>query len=297
MFAQTIPKQIFIVKVNNTSSEDVLTRLIPSTGEPLPVIGLGTYRAFNVSRNAPQNNDLRKVLKLFFDAGGSVIDTSPMYGQAEAIVGDLLENLSLHEKTFIATKVWTNGMEKGIDEMNMSFQKLRCQNMELMQIHNLVDTDVHLETLKSWKSEGRIKYIGITHYSHSAFGELGSYIKTEPEIDFCQFPYSIERRSAETYFLKFCADYGVATLINCPFEQDGLFLGIHRKKLPEWAGHLGIESWAQYFLKYLLADQSVTCLIPATSNPSHMADNLKAGIGPLPDLAERTRMALYFENL
>jgi len=270
----------------------MLTRPIPSTGIPLPVIGLGTYRSF--ARYTPE---LAHVLTLFFGAGGSLIDSSPMYGAAETVSGDVLAEVDGRSTAFLATKVWTLGKQKGIDEMNASFGNMGAgDTMELMQVHNLVDTDTHLDTLKGWKAEGKIKYIGITHYTTSAFQELGNYIRKEPEIDFCQFPYSIEQRAAENGFLQLCADYGVATLINMPFEQDGLFTSVLGERLPDWAEDIGIDTWGQYFLKYLLADDAVTCLIPATGDPSHMADNLKAGFGPIPDHAERKRMALYFDS-
>ena len=271
----------------------MLTRPIPSTGIPLPVIGLGTYRSF--ARYTPE---LAQVMTLFFDAGGTLIDSSPMYGAAETVSGDVLAEVDRRDTAFLATKVWTRGKQKGVDEMHASFRNMRAgDTMELMQVHNLVDTDTHLNTLKGWKAEGKIKYIGITHYTTSAFQELGKYIRKEPEIDFCQFPYSIEQRAAENGFLQLCADYGVATLINMPFEQDGLFTGVLGEPLPDWAGDFGIDTWGQFFLKYLLADDAVTCLIPATGNPSHMADNLKAGFGSIPDQAERKRMARYFDRL
>ncbi|MEK9678901.1 MAG: aldo/keto reductase [Rhodospirillaceae bacterium] len=276
----------------------MLTRPIPSTGEPLPVIGLGTYRSFNVSSNPFKKKDLQEVLRLFYADGGRLIDSSPMYGKSEAVIGDVRQGVPGDENAFMATKVWTSGRQKGIDEMDASFRKMGCDgHMELMQIHNMVDTDTHLDTLKEWKAAGKIKYIGITHYTESAFGEMGRYIKQEPEIDFCQFPYSIDRRAAEEYFLDLCSDHGVATLINRPFEQDGLFADVRRAPLPEWADEMGITSWAQYFLKYLLSFDAVTCLIPATGNPEHMADNLKAGQGHLPDRAERAQMVAYFNSM
>ena len=271
----------------------MLTRAIPSTGAPLPVIGLGTYRSF--ARHTPE---LVQVMKLFLESGGILIDSSPMYGGAETVSGDILAAVNGREKAFLATKVWTRGKQKGIEEMKASFLNMRAGvSLELMQIHNLIDTDTHLDTLKGWKADGKIKYIGITHYTTSAFRELSYYIRKEPEIDFCQFPYSIEQRAAEKSFLKLCADYGVATLINMPFEQDRLFSRILDKPLPDWTSDLKIASWGQYFLKYLLANDAVTCVIPATGNQYHMADNLLAGFAPTPDLAEQKRMALYFDAL
>jgi diketogulonate reductase-like aldo/keto reductase len=275
----------------------MLTKPIPSSGEELPVIGLGTYRAFNTSLNPFKKKDLQQVVNLFFDAGGTLIDSSPMYGKAEAVTGDVLASINGHDKAFLATKVWTDGQQQGINEMEDSLRKMRCTEIELMQVHNLVDCDTHLETLRDWQAAGRVKYIGITHYTESAFGELGSYLKKYPWIDFCQFPYSIARRDAEDYFFDLCADLEVATLINRPFEQDGLFAKIKRSPVPAWAADFGCTSWAQFFLKYILGHDPATCAIPATSNPDHMADNLVAGEGRLPDAAELKKMADYFDAL
>jgi len=275
----------------------MLTKPIPSSGEELPVIGLGTYRAFNTSLNPFKKKDLQQVVNLFFDAGGTLIDSSPMYGKAEAVTGDVLASINGHDKAFLATKVWTDGQQQGINEMEDSLRKMRCTEIELMQVHNLVDCDTHLKTLRDWQSDGRVKYIGITHYTESAFDELGSYLKKYPWIDFCQFPYSIARRDAEDYFFDLCADLQVATLINRPFEQDGLFAKIKRSPVPEWAADFGCTSWAQFFLKYIFGHGPATCAIPATSNPDHMADNLVAGEGRLPDAAELNKMAAYFDAL
>jgi len=275
----------------------MLTKPIPSTGEALPVIGLGTYRAFNTSLNPFKKKDLQQVVNLFFDAGGTLIDSSPMYGKAEAVTGDVLASVNGHDKAFLATKVWTDGKQQGISEMEDSLRKMRCTEIELMQVHNLVDCETHLATLRDWQAAGKVKYIGITHYTENAFSELGDYLKRYPWIDFCQFPYSIARRDAEDYFLDLCADLQVATLINRPFEQDGLFTKIRRSPVPEWAEDFGCTSWAQFFLKYIFGHEPATCAIPATSNPDHMADNLVAGEGRLPDATELKKMAEYFDAL
>jgi aryl-alcohol dehydrogenase-like predicted oxidoreductase len=275
----------------------MLTRFVPSTKEPLPVIGLGTYRAFDV-RLGPGNRDaLTEVLALFFEAGGSLIDSSPMYGRAEAVIGELLDGAPFQDQAFLATKVWTNGRRRGIRQMQDSLAKLRRPSIRAMQVHNLVDCETQLETLRAWKQNGRIDYIGITHYTPSGFGELGDLLKTHADIDFCQFPYSIAARRAEEYFLDLCADTGTATLINRPFEQDGLFGRVLGEPLPPIAGELGITEWGQFFLKYLLSFDAVTCLIPATSNPAHMRANLAAGEGPMPDNAMRRRMSQLFDSL
>jgi diketogulonate reductase-like aldo/keto reductase len=275
----------------------MLTKPIPSTGEALPVIGLGTYRAFNTSLNPSKKKDLQQVVNLFFAAGGSLIDSSPMYGKAEAVTGDVLDSVNGHDKAFLATKVWTDGKQNGIEEMDDSMRKMRCTEIDLMQVHNLVDCDAHLATLRDWQEAEKVKYIGITHYTENAFDELGSYLKKYPEIDFCQFPYSIARRDAEDYFFDLCQDLQVATLINRPFEQDGLFAKIKRSNVPNWANEFGCTTWAQFFLKYIFGQAGATCAIPATSNPDHMADNLIAGEGRLPDAGELKKMVEYFDGL
>ncbi|NQV56972.1 MAG: aldo/keto reductase [Rhodospirillales bacterium] len=275
----------------------MLTRPIPSTGDPLPVIGLGTYRAFDVPPGEAELNRLQQVVELFLAAGGTLIDTSPMYGQSEQVLGRVLERSGVHDKVFLTTKVWTSGKDKGIAQMQQSFDKLRCQTMQMIQVHNLVDCETQLATLRAWKEQGTISYIGITHYTVSAFSELASCLKSHPEIDFCQFPYSMAERRAEDYFLSLCADTGTATLINVPFQQDGLFAKTRGTELPAWAEDLGMANWGQFFLKYLLSFSEVTCVIPATGNPDHMQANLGAGEGKLPNAAERRRMIELFGTL
>lgn len=274
----------------------MLTKPIPSTGEELPIIGLGTYRSFNILPDQ-SNKQLGQVLKLFFNSGGTLIDSSPMYGNSETIIGQLLKYQDLSSKSFLATKVWTNGKKNGSKEMNQSIANMGRKKLELMQVHNLIDAENHLDTLKEWRKTGKIKYIGITHYTDNAFDELGSYLKKYPEIDFCQFPYSIISRKAEKYFLELCYDLNVATLINRPFEQNKLFRVVQNKTLPDWAKELGCNTWAQYFLKYILGHRAVTCAIPATSKPEHMLNNLAAGNGRLPDHKELKKMASYFDSL
>ncbi len=273
---------------NSSPGGTMLTRAIPSSGEEIGVIGLGTYRAFDAQLTADKKRDLTDVLTLFFDAGGSVIDSSPMYGRAEDTVGQLLSEMKAHDQAWLATKVWTRGRDKGVREMDRSLDKLAAPHIALMQVHNLVDCDTHLDTLRNWKAEGRIRYIGITHYTSSALDELSAYLK-RGGIDFVQFPYSIEDRVAEDWFLPLCADLGVATLINRPLEQGG-FARLFRTPVPGWAADIGCTTWPQLLLKYLLADPAVTCLIPATSNPDHMRDNLRAGVGDLPDATLRRRL-------
>ena len=276
----------------------MLTRPIPRTGEALPVLGLGTFRAFDTSLTAaPIREALAQVIRQMALAGGTMIDSSPMYGRSEQVIGDLLDGEKAHDKVFLATKVWTRGKREGVAAMEASLRLLRAPSIALMQVHNLVDTDTHLATLRDWKAEGHIRYIGITHYTPTAFDALKKTITAHGDIDFCQFPYSVIETAAERDLLAFCADHGVATLINRPFGQDELFARVANRPLPEWAGDIECTSWAQIALKYLIADQRVTNIIPATSKPHHMLDNLKAVTGPLPDAALRARMAFYFANL
>ena len=276
----------------------MLTRPIPHSGEALPILGLGTFRAFDQALGAaPVRAALAEVLRLLLDAGGTMIDSSPMYGRAETVVGELLDEQESRERAFIATKVWTRGKRDGERQMAESLRRLRAPSIALMQVHNLVDTETHLATLRDWKRDGRVRYIGITHYTASAFADLERVLAAHPEVDFCQFPYSLVDRDAEKRLLGVCADKGVATLINRPFGQDAVFAAVAGKALPDWASDIGCTSWAQVALKYLFADKRVTCVIPATSKPDHMRENLKALDGPLPYLKLRARMAAFFDAI
>ena len=272
------------------------TRAIPSSGEALPVVGIGTWQTFDVGRSEAERAPLREVLRLLFEAGGKVIDSSPMYGPAEGVVGDLLSDLGAHDKAFYATKVWTEGEAAGIAEMKRSFALYRSSPIDLMQIHNLVDWGTHLKTLHAWKEKGRFRYIGITHYTTSAFDELAAIIKRE-KIDFVQFPYSLELREAENMLLPLAAERGVATLINRPFGGGGLFGRVRGVPLPPWAKDIGAASWAQLFLRYVLAHPAVTCVIPGTGKPAHARDNLAAGLTPLPAPGAVPAVAQHWDRL
>lgn len=265
----------------------MIQRKIPSTGEAIPVIGLGTWQTFDVS---PSSNlePLEQVLSAMSAAGGSVIDSSPMYGRSEEVIGTLTANDS-PGKYFYATKVWTQGREEGIKQMENSFRKFQRPVIDLVQIHNLVDWKTHLKTLRNWKEEGKIRYIGITHYTDSMHDQLVEIIKSE-EIDFVQFNYSIAHRNAEKNLLPTANEYGVATLINRPFGEGNLFNQVNGKILPGWTKEYNIESWSQLLLKFIISHPAVTCVIPATSNPLHAAENMKAGNEPLPDDAVRKKM-------
>jgi aryl-alcohol dehydrogenase-like predicted oxidoreductase len=271
----------------------MLERKIPSTGETLPAIGLGTSGPFEVGADAGARAALREVLGGFFDAGATLIDTSPMYSTAEAVLGDLLTP-EQQARAFIATKVWTpgsggRGEQKGIEQMQRSMALLKHPRIELMQVHNLVDVDAHLKTLRRWKAEGKIKYIGVTHYTTSSYPDLIAIIERE-KIDFVQFNYSVSTRAAEKRLLPLCADKGVAVLINRAFEDGNLFASVKDKAVPAWAAEFGAKSWAQIFLKFVLAHPAVTCVIPATGKMRNLVDNLGAGFGPLPDAKQRAQI-------
>ena len=271
-------------------------RAIPSSGEKLSAMGLGTYRTFNVGTNARARTAIKEVLRDFVALGGSVIDSSPMYGRAESMVGDLAAELGVQDKLFYATKVWTSGRADGIQQMQQSMQRMRTDRIDLMQIHNLVDWQTHLKTLRTWKEQGRVRYIGITHYTHGAFEQMESIMRRE-SLDFVQFPYNIMYRQAEQRLLPLAAERGIAVLINEPFEQGTLFSYARDKPVPAWAGDFDCTSWAQFFLKYILAHPAVTCAIPATSKPKHLLDNMQAGLGRLPTEAQRMQMVKYMQQL
>jgi aryl-alcohol dehydrogenase-like predicted oxidoreductase len=273
-----------------------LKRPIPRSGEMLPVVGVGTWQTFDVGPKSPERAELKDVLRLLVESGGSVVDSSPMYGNAEGVVGDLAAELGLREKLFYATKVWTSGREAGIRQMEDSFRRMRTQRMDLMQVHNLLDLAVHTKTLREWKSAGRIRYVGITHYHDGAHAELEKIVKTR-DWDFVQFNYSMAERGAEARLLPACIDSGTAVLVNRPYSQGGLFPRVKGKPLPDWAAEFDCTSWGQFFLKYLLGHPAVTCVIPGTSRADHMKDNAKAGMGRLPDAAMRRRMAEYLDRL
>ncbi|HYE53732.1 MAG TPA: aldo/keto reductase [Chitinophagaceae bacterium] len=270
----------------------MLQRAISSTNELIPAIGLGTWKVFDVDP-AQEHPELLQVLHQFHKAGATVIDSSPMYGNAEEITGQLTQASGIADKFFYATKVWIQGRQEGIRQMEASMRKMQRSTVELMQIHNLVDWQIHLETLREWKAAGKIKYIGITHYTDSMHAELEKIISTEP-IDFVQFNYSIHARAAEKRLLPAAAEHGVATLINRPFGEGALFSKVRGKQLPEWVKEYNIHSWAQLFLKFILSHPAVTCVIPATSKVSNAIDNLQAGQGEMPDAGARQKLAALF---
>ncbi|MBP0903454.1 aldo/keto reductase [Mariniflexile gromovii] len=276
--------------------DKVLLRKIPSSNQLLPVIGLGTWQTFDVDNSEPEREILSKVLFEMNKLGGQVIDTSPMYGSSERVVGSLTHNQDFEDNLFYATKVWTSGKESGINQMETSFKLMQREKMDLMQIHNLVDYKTHIKTLRDWKEKGKIKYWGITHYTDSSHPELEKVIQSE-KPDFVQFNYSILSRNSEKSLFETIRKYNTATLINRPFETGNLFRATKGKEIPIWAKDYGINSWGQYFLKFILSNELVTCVIPGTSKPHHMIDNMMAGYGKMPDAKTRELMYNYIKNL
>lgn len=274
----------------------MLTRTIPSSGEPLPVVGLGTYKGFDVGLREKERAGLGGVLDALFAAGGSVIDTSPMYGRAEGVVGELLAAQRERQKAFLATKVWTEGRAAGIEQMNRSMNLLRCERIDLIQIHNLVDWRTHLGTLRAWKEGGRIRYLGITHYSSSAYAEMEKIMRAEP-LDFVQLNYSLDDRDAGRRLLPLATERGVAVLVNLPFGAGRLLRSIRGKAFPPWLREAGCQTWPEALLKFTLASQAVTCVIPGTANPSHMAENCRAGEGAILRESIRKRLIAFWDSL
>lgn len=272
----------------------MLQRPIPSTGEMLPVIGIGTWKGFDVDAQGSKRQALLQVLQYMAEKGAALIDSSPMYGLSEHVVGELTQALE-PEKYFYATKVWTEGEKAGIRQMEASMERMQRSTMDLMQVHNLVDYKTHLKTLRGWKEEGKVRYIGITHYQAHAHADLEEIIRKE-KIDFVQFNYSILERHAEKSLLNTAMNNGVAVIINEPLEKGTLFKKVERKALPGWTTEYGISNWSGFFLKYILGHPAVNCVIPGTANPSHILEILEAGEGIMPDEEGRKRMLKIIEN-
>lgn len=279
-----------------SESSTMLTRIIPSSGEKIPVIGLGTWRAFDVDLTADIRRQLEDVLSVFVKLGGRVIDSSPMYGRAEEVIGHVTSTLGIREKLFIATKVWTRGKENGIKSMEQSMALLRTNRIDLMQVHNLVDVNTQLATLQEWKQQGRIRYTGITHYESGALSEIEKLMRSE-KFDFLQINYSLMEPEAEEHVLSLAQERGIAVIANRPFGAGDLFGKVRSKPLPDWAAEFDCRSWAQFFLKWIIANAAITCAIPATDKPRHLEDNVQGGIGRLPDAKMRRRMAEFVSSL
>ncbi len=269
-----------------------MTRIIPSSGEVVPVVGLGTWQTFDVGESAAARAPLRTVLQEFAGAGATVVDSSPMYGRSERVLGDLVSELALRSQLFVATKVWTRGRQAGIDQMKESMRLLRVDRLDLMQVHNLVDARTHLDTLRGWKADGRVRYIGVTHHTARGAGEIADLLATE-DVDFVQINYAPTEREAERRLFPLTIDRGIAVLANRPLGGDTghLLKRLRARPLPSWAAGIDCTSWAQIVLKFVVSHPAVTCAIPATRNPEHLRDDLQAGAGRLPDADMRERIA------
>jgi len=271
------------------AEKSTIKKSIPSTGERLSVIGMGTWETFDVGDDASARAELLSVLQVFFDEGGAVIDSSPMYGASERVVGDLLSKITNKRALFAATKVWTEGRQEGILQMRESAQRMGVKVFDLMQVHNLADWETHLETLKEWKARKQVRYIGITTSHGLRHREMEQVMAREP-IDFVQLSYSLVNREAERRLLPLAQERGIAVLANRPFQKGGMFDRVAGRPLPEWTAEIGCRSWAQFFLKFVVSHPAITCAIPATSRVKHMRDNMGANAGRLPDRDMREKM-------
>lgn len=273
----------------------MLTRLIPGTDESIPVIGLGTWEVFDVAGSSDEIEARKRIIDMLLENGGSLIDSSPMYNRSEKIVGDIVRASGNRDKLFLATKVWTNGKSRGESQMRRSAELMNAGVIDLMQVHNLRDTDVHMATIRDWQQEGRIRYNGITHYSAQAHGSLERAMqKHRPQ--FIQINYSLGEREADQRLLPMALDLGIAVLVNRPYMGGRLFSAVRGRGLPDWATEFA-ASWGQFFLKFIVSHPAVSCAIPATSNPQHMADNLAAGFGVIPDDRTRQKMAAFWDSI
>ncbi|WP_349572691.1 aldo/keto reductase [Azotobacter salinestris] len=282
-----------LLSSRSLAAEPLLARRIPSSGEELPAIGLGTSRTHDVALDDESLAPLLEVLRTLVEGGGSLVDTAPSYGRAERVTGELARRLGVRDRLFLASKVSSSGREAGRRQIEASFKALQTDRIDLMQVHNLQDTATQLALLRELKAQGRLRYVGVTHYRDSAHDDLLTVLRKE-KVDFVQFNYSVGERNAEKRLLPFCADHGIATLINRPFMRGELFARVKGQPLPPLAQELGASSWAQLLLKYILAEPAVTAVIPATDKPRYMADNLLAGQGRLPDAGQRAQIVELF---
>ncbi len=273
-----------------------LTKIIPSSQQPLPVIGMGTWQTFNVGNNQKLREKRCAVLKAFFEQGGGMIDSSPMYGSSEAVIGDCLQQLSFPEANFSATKVWTSSANEGIQQIADSHKLWRINQFDLFQVHNLAGWKKHLPYLQAMKANGRLNYVGITTSHGRRHTELEQIMRNET-IDFVQLTYNIADREVESRLLPLAKDRGIAVIVNRPFQGGSLFRKIANKPLPPWAKEINCDNWAQFFLKFVVSHDAVTCAIPATTRVEHMLQNMAARLGPMPDSNIRQQMFRYWKNL
>jgi diketogulonate reductase-like aldo/keto reductase len=275
--------------------ENMMSKTIPGSGESLPVVGLGTYNVFDVESTPAEIELRRKIVELLTRSGGSLLDTSPMYNRSEKVIGDIVSSGTDREQLFLATKVWSDGKDAGIRQMQRSAELMQTDVIDLMQVHNLRDTALHMETIREWQESGQIRYSGLTHYTAGAHDALAREMERF-KPDFIQINYSMGERQAEEHLLPLAKDLGVAVLINRPFQTGTLFRAVSGIEIPDWAKEFAV-SWGQFFLKFIISHPAVTCVIPATSKTKHMIDNLGAGTGILPDKAMRKRMSDFFASI
>ncbi|MHB1218420.1 MAG: aldo/keto reductase [Alphaproteobacteria bacterium] len=274
----------------------VVTKPIPSTGEALPVIGLGTWVTFNVGNDAAARDSCAEVMRAFFRAGGRMIDSSPMYGSAEEVIGYGLKKLGMPKQLFSATKVWTSSRGEGSAQIAASERLWGIPKFDLEQVHNLLSWEAHLETLAALKSEGRIRYVGITTSEGRRHDDFEKVMRTR-KLDFVQVTYNVRDREVEDRILPLAAERGMAVIVNRPFRRGTLIAQFEKRSLPAWAGEIGCANWAQFLLKFAVSHPVVTCAIPATSRVDHVEENMAAATGPMPDAAMRARMIDYVKNL
>lgn len=278
------------------ATSKLLLRPIPSSGELLPVLGLGTARTFNVEPGSARLDELREVLRRFYELGGRMIDSSPMYGHAEALTGMMARQLGITDDLFFATKVWTEGESEGARQMDTSAKHFQTDTIDLMQVHNLVDLQTQLRSIRARLDQGRVRYLGVSHYRDDMHETIADLLLREP-IDFLQINYSIVSRNAEKRLLGVAADQGVAIIVNQAFERGRLFRKIDDQQIPPWLADLGVVTWAQYMLKFVLSHPAVNTVIPAADKVAYVDDNMQAGHGPMPDTRTRERMAKHFNTL
>ena len=288
-----VPKSVI-----SAQGEALIQKKIPSSGETIPIIGIGTARRYEAVKNDAEKTPLRETIRQFEALGGKVIDTSPSYGTAEAVVGELVDGLKIRKSLFLATKVSLRkvGRAEGIAQIEESFRRLRTDKIDLIAVHNLRDTDTQLRNLREMKQAGRIRYVGITTSFDKQYGEFEQVIKKEP-LDFIQVDYALDNRDAGERVIPLAGDRGAAVMINLPFGRGRLFKAVQGKQLPEWAGEFDCKSWAQFFLKYIVSHPAITCAVPGMAKPEYVVDNLGAARGRLPDAAMRRKMEQFIDSL
>ena len=279
-------------------SGPLIQKKIPSSGEAIPIIGIGTARRYEEVKSEVDKAPLRDTIRQFHALGGKVIDSSPSYGTAEAVVGELVEGLKIRDSLFLATKVSLRnvGREEGIKQIEESFKKYRTKKLDLIAVHNLRDTDTQLRTLREFKQAGRIRYVGITTSFDNQYGEFEQTMKKEI-LDFIQVDYALDNRDAGERIIPLAGDRGMAVMINLPFGRGRLFNAVQGKKLPEWASEFDCQSWAQFFLKYIVSHPAVTCAVPGMAQAKYVVDNLGAARGRLPDAAMRRGMEQFIDSV